>query len=166
LPSIEHDGVLADEVDAADVAVEVDAHARPVEPRRDLLDVRRLAGAVIAGDHDAAVVGKARQDRERGLAVEHVVVVEVGHVLAGLRIGRDFERALESEHLAHRHLEVGQAGRFSVRAQVHGRYLQFAWGRRSGPAISGIARCIVLAMKRSASKARPDQQKPVSLRRP
>jgi hypothetical protein len=48
LPSFEHDGVLADQVDAADVAVEVDAHARPVEPRGDLLDVRRLAGAVVA----------------------------------------------------------------------------------------------------------------------
>ena len=50
----DHDRVLADEVDAADVAVEVDAHARPVEPRRDLLDMGRFAGAVIARDDDAA----------------------------------------------------------------------------------------------------------------
>ena len=60
------DGVLADEIDTADVAVEIDAHARPVEPGRDLLDVGRFAGAVIAGDDDAAVVREAGEDRERG----------------------------------------------------------------------------------------------------
>ena len=66
LAVLEDDGVLADQVDTADVAVEIDAHAGPVEPRRDLLDMRRLAGAVIAGDDDAAVVGEAGEDRERG----------------------------------------------------------------------------------------------------
>src|SRR5262249_26066175 len=48
-------GILADEIDAADMAVEVHSDAWPVEPRRDLLDVRRFTGAVIAGDDDAAV---------------------------------------------------------------------------------------------------------------
>ena len=57
------DGVLADQVDTADVAVEIDAHARPVEARRHLLDVGRFAGAVVAGDDDAAVVGEAGEDR-------------------------------------------------------------------------------------------------------
>jgi hypothetical protein len=38
---------------------------RPVEARRDLLDMGRLAGAVIALDHDAAVEGEAREDRQR-----------------------------------------------------------------------------------------------------
>ena len=66
LAVLDDDRVLADQVDTADVAVEVDAHARPVEPRRHLLDMGRLAGAVIAGDDDAAVVGEAGQDRERG----------------------------------------------------------------------------------------------------
>ena len=56
LAVLQHDRVLADEIDAADVAVEVDADARPVEARRHLLDVRRLAGAVVALDHHAAVV--------------------------------------------------------------------------------------------------------------
>ena len=69
----DHDGVLADQVDTADVAVEVDAHARPVEARGDLLDMGRLAGAVIAGDDDAAVVREAGEDRERGRLVEAVV---------------------------------------------------------------------------------------------
>jgi hypothetical protein len=34
------DGVFADKVDAAHMTVEIDAHARPVEPRRHLLDMR------------------------------------------------------------------------------------------------------------------------------
>ena len=65
LAVLEHDRVLADEVDTADVAVQVDAHARPIEARGHLLDVGRLAGAVIALDHHATIVGKACEDRER-----------------------------------------------------------------------------------------------------
>ena len=61
LAVLEDDRVLADEIDAADMAVEIDAHAGPVEPRGDLLDMGRLAGAVIAGDHDAAVVRRSRR---------------------------------------------------------------------------------------------------------
>src|SRR3546814_16895200 len=67
---LQHHGVLADQVDADDVAVQVDADARPVEAGGDLLDVGRLAGAVIALDHDAAVMREAGEDRERGVAVE------------------------------------------------------------------------------------------------
>ena len=58
----EHDRVLADQIDAADMAVEIDAHAGPVEPRRDLLDMGGLAGAVIARDHHAAVAGRSRPE--------------------------------------------------------------------------------------------------------
>jgi hypothetical protein len=94
-----HDRVLADQVDAADVAVEIDAHARPVEPRRHLLDMGRLAGTVIAGDDDAPVLGEAGQDRERGRAIETVVRIDIGHVLFGLRIGRHFHIAIDSKDL-------------------------------------------------------------------
>ena len=112
LAVLDDDGVLADQVDTADVAVEVDAHAGPVEPRRDLLDMGRLAGAVIAGDHDAAVLGEAGEDGERGRPVEAVIGIDVGHVLVGLGIGRHFHVAVDAEHLADRHLHVGQAGHF------------------------------------------------------
>ena len=110
LAVLEHDRVLADEIDAADVAVEVDADHRPVEPRRDLLDVRRLAGAVIALDHDAAVEGEAGEDRERGVAVEEIVRIDVRHVVVGLGIGRDLHVAVDIEKLPDRHLHVGHAG--------------------------------------------------------
>ena len=91
------DRVLADQVDTADVAVEVDAHARPVQPRRDLLDMGRLAGAVIAGHDDAPVVGEAGEDRERGGAVETVVLVDIRHMVVGLGIGRNFHVAVDAE---------------------------------------------------------------------
>src|SRR5579871_6763298 len=69
---LKDDRVLADQIDAADVAVEVDADHRPVEARGDLLDVRRLAGAVIALDHHAAIERQAGADGERGLRVEAI----------------------------------------------------------------------------------------------
>ena len=88
LALLEHDRVLADEIDAGDMAVEVDAHARPVQARGDLLDVSRLARAVIAGDHHAAVEGEAGQDRERRVPVEQIVRIEIRHVFVAPRIGR------------------------------------------------------------------------------
>ena len=48
LAVLQHDGILADQIDAADMAVQIDAHAGPVQPRRDLFDMGRFAGAVIA----------------------------------------------------------------------------------------------------------------------
>ena len=80
LAVLEHDRVLADEIDAGDMAVEVDAHARPVKTRGDLLDMGRLAGAVITGDHHPAVEGEARQDRESRVPVEQIVRIEIGNV--------------------------------------------------------------------------------------
>ena len=109
LALLQHDRVLADEVDARDVAVEIDAHAGPVEARGDLLDMGRLAGAVIARDHDAAVAREAGQDRERRLAVEQVVGVEVRHMLFGLAEGRDLQVRIDAEDLAHGHFHVRRA---------------------------------------------------------
>ena len=105
-----HDRVAADQVDAADMAVEVDAHARPVEAGGDLLDMGRLAGAVVAGDEHPAVAGEAGEDRQRRLAVEQIVRIEIGNVLVALRIGRHFEVAVDTEDLPDRDLHVGQAG--------------------------------------------------------
>src|SRR5262245_1884426 len=70
----QYDRILADEIDTADMAVEIDADAWPVKARRDLLDMGRFARAMIAGDHDPAVIGKAGQDCECGLAVEEIVL--------------------------------------------------------------------------------------------
>ena len=110
LAVLQDDRVLADQVDAADVAVEIDADAGPVEPGCHLLDVRRLAGAVIALDHHAPVVLEAGQDRQRHFPVEHVVAVDIRHVVAGLGIGRHLEVGVDAEELAHGHLHVRHAG--------------------------------------------------------
>ena len=109
LTLLQHDRILADEVDTRDVAVEVDADARPVEPSRDLLDMRRLAGAVVAGHHDAAIARETGEDRESRVLVEQVVGIEVRHVRLGLGVGRRLHVAVDAEHLADRDLHVRHA---------------------------------------------------------
>ena len=104
----QHDRVLADQVDAGDVAVEIDAHARPVETRGDLLDMGRLAGAVIALDHDTAVVGEAGKDREGGVAVEAVGLVDLRHVLGRLGKTRHLQIGIDPEALPHGDLDIGR----------------------------------------------------------
>ena len=108
LTVLEHDRVAADQVDAADVSVEIDADARPVEPRRDLLDVGRLAGAVIALDHHPAVAGEAGADRHRRVRIEHIGRVEVGNPLVRLAERRHLKVAVDPECLAHLHHLVGR----------------------------------------------------------
>ena len=95
------------EIYAADMRVQIDADARPVEPRRDLLDMRRLARPVIALDHHAAVVREARAHGERRVRVEHVCRVEVGHPLVRLRKGGHPHVDVDPEQLMHAHRLVG-----------------------------------------------------------
>ena len=102
LAVLEHDRVLADQVDAADVAVQVDADARPVEARRDLLDVGRFAGAVIALDDHPPVMGEAGQDRQGGFLVEAVAFIQVRDIVVALAEGRDLHVAVDAESLPHR----------------------------------------------------------------
>ena len=77
-----------------------------------LLDMGGLAGAVIAGDDDAAVLGEAGENRERGRPVEPVIGVDVGHVLIRLGISRHFHVAVDAENLTDRHFHVGQTSDF------------------------------------------------------
>ncbi len=103
----QHDRVAPDKVDTADVRVEVDADTRPVEARGDLLDMGRLTGAVIALHHHAAIMGKAREDRQRGIRVEHVVRIGIGHALVSLGKGRNLHVDIDPEGLAHVEFDVG-----------------------------------------------------------
>ena len=102
----QHDGVLAQQIDAADVTVEVDAKARPVEARRHLLDMGGFSGAVIALDHHPAVIGEAGEDGDGGVGVEIIGLVEVRHLLADLTEGGHHHVAVEAEHLADRYLDI------------------------------------------------------------
>jgi hypothetical protein len=88
------------------VAVEIDADAGPVEARRHLLDVRRLAGSVVTLDHHAAVVLEAREDREGHIAIEKIIRIEIRDVLISLGIGRNFKIAIDSEDLTDGQLHV------------------------------------------------------------
>ena len=126
LAVLQHDRILADEIDAADMQVQVDAHARPVQPRGDLFDMRRFAGAVIALDHHAPVVGEAREDGERRLAVEHIGGVDVGHVLVRARERGHRHGHVEPERVAHVNHHVGGRGRIkTVRSSRHSSFRRF-----------------------------------------
>ena len=78
------------------------------EPRRDLLDMGRLAGAVIALDHHPAVLREAGADRERRVGIEHIGGIEIGHALVGLAEGRHLHVAVDAEQVAHLHHLVGR----------------------------------------------------------
>ena len=92
------------------MAVEVDAQARPVQPRGDLLDVGGLAGAVQALHHHAAVAREAGQDRERHVGVEAVDGVDLGHVLVALAESRHLQVGGDAEDIAHAEQAVGVQG--------------------------------------------------------
>ena len=101
------DRVLADQVDPADVAVEVDANGGPVEARSDLFDMGRFAGPVIALDHHATIVREAREDRQCGVRVELIGAVQFRHPFAAIGEPFDNHVRVQSEHIAHTDLFCG-----------------------------------------------------------
>jgi hypothetical protein len=102
------DRVLADQIHAADVPIEVDAHARPVETRCHLLDVTRLPRAMPALHHHPAVVQKPGEQRQRGIAIEDVVGIASRHMFFGGRERRHLQIAVYLEYLARGDLDVGK----------------------------------------------------------
>ena len=107
LAILQHDGVLADQVDTADVAVQVHPDAGPVQARRHLLDMGGFAGAVIALDHHAAIMGEAGADRQRRLTVELIGGVELRHVFGAEREGGHHHVHVDAEDIARIHRGVG-----------------------------------------------------------
>src|SRR5262245_17912023 len=83
LPVSQHDGVFTDEIDARDMAIKVNSHARPIQAGRDLFDMGRFSGSMIARDHDPAVAGKARENGKSRIAVKNIVWIEIGNVRLG-----------------------------------------------------------------------------------
>ncbi len=73
LSLFQHNGIFTDQIDARNMAVQVDTDARPVKARGNLFNVRGFASAMITCHHDAAIVGKARQNRHGGFFVEEIV---------------------------------------------------------------------------------------------
>src|SRR3546814_21031119 len=113
--------------------VGVDADARPFQSRGYLLDMRRLAGAVIALHHDAAVELEAREDGERRVAVEDIGRVEVGYALVGLAERRHFHVDIDPDDLARIDLGFGSgAKRRAVRVGGAVRDMGNRWATLDG----------------------------------
>ena len=110
---------FAAQLDARYVAVQSPAHSRPVQMRRDLFDMGRFAGAVIALDHHAAVVAKSCQDRQRGVGIELVGRVDVGHALGALGEAMHHHVRIDAKHVTDRDFLGGSC--FGIdRAVGHG----------------------------------------------
>ena len=126
---LDDDGVLANEIDAAHMAVEIDANAGPVEACRHLLDMGRFAGAVIALDHDAPVVLEAGENGQRHVAVEQVVRVKLGNMFFALAVSRDFEVGIDAEDLPDRNGHIGRGRPFTMRSNCHAMKFQMSCAR-------------------------------------
>ena len=72
----QHDRILAHKIDAADMTVQVDPDARPIQPGRNLLDVSRFAGSMHALNDDAPVLLEAGKYCERGGGIEAIGLVD------------------------------------------------------------------------------------------
>ena len=125
LAVLQHDGVLADHVDTADMAVQIDPDHRPVEARGDLLDMRGLAGAVIALDHHPAIIGKAGQDGARRGRIEHIVRIHDRRVLVRGGEHGDIKAGVEAEQL----LAIGYGIRGGKGKTVAHQTRLFGWAR-------------------------------------
>ena len=110
----EDDGVLADQVDAADVAVEVDADERPIEASGDLLDVGGLAGAVAALDDQTSIVGEGRQNRHRRARIKAIGRVDGRHMKCAAREGGSDRVGVDHERFADADLASGRSGSSSM----------------------------------------------------
>src|SRR3546814_8429678 len=72
--------------------------------------MRRLAGAVIALHHHAAIVCKARENRHGRVGIEDIARVQIGHPLVLFGKGGHHHVGVEAEQLARRDLEeIGRA---------------------------------------------------------
>lgn len=96
-PVANDDGVLADQVEAADMAVQVDPDAGPVEAGGHLLDMGRLAGAMQALNHHPAVAGEAGQDRQGHVGIEAIGVIDGRHMVVARLEYRDLKVGVDAE---------------------------------------------------------------------
>ena len=99
LAVFEDDCILADQIDTADMTVQIDAHARPVQAGGDLLDVGRFTCAVIPLDQDAAVVRKPSEDRHRRVMIKQVGIVDIRDIVRPFGESRDLDVRIQSESL-------------------------------------------------------------------
>ena len=79
-----HDCIAADKVHPTDVTIEVNPHHRPVQPGSYLLDMCRLASAVIPLHQHTAIVCETGQDGLGDLRVKPIRPVELRHIISKL----------------------------------------------------------------------------------
>jgi hypothetical protein len=116
----QYDRVASDQVNTADMRVEVDADARPVKPSRNLFDMSGLTRAVVPLHHDAAIERESGEDREGRVRIKHVGFVNIGHAFIDLGKGRNLHVDVDPEHFTHVDLAVRRWHRGGVAGGVAG----------------------------------------------
>ena len=95
------DGIFADQINAADMAVEVDPHGRPVEMGRHLFNMGGFSCAVITLNHHPAIMGKPGKDGQSGVGVKLIGRVNFRHAVAFFGKAFYHHVAVDAEDLAH-----------------------------------------------------------------
>ena len=81
--------------------IQIHTHARPVQARRHLLDMRRFAGTVQALQKHAAIARKARKQGECHVVIEAVHRINFRHMCVAFCKGGHTQIGVEAEHVAH-----------------------------------------------------------------
>ncbi len=115
LAVLKHDGILANQINAADMTVKIDANAGPVEPSGHLLNMRGFTGSVIALHHHAAVVGKARKNGEGGVPVKAVIFIHIRDMISAAAERRHRQILIDAKDLSNAYLDIGRHVRIQGR---------------------------------------------------
>ena len=107
------DRVLTDKVNSADMAVEVDPCCWPFQARSNLFDMGGFTCAVVALHHNATIVGKTRQDRERCVRVEFICAVDLWNAVTDFGKTLNSHISVNSKHIAYGNVFSWFYGRFS-----------------------------------------------------
>ena len=103
LAVLQDNRVTADQIDPADMRVEVDPDAGPVEASGNLFDMGRFSGTVIALDHHAAVEGEAGENGGRRFRIEDIGGIEIRHALVLLAERGHLHIEIDPEYIARIH---------------------------------------------------------------
>ena len=99
--------VFPDEVDTADMAIEVNPHHGPVEPCGDLFDMGGLTGSVITLHHDAAVMCEACANGLGGFIIKEIGLINRRYILGCFAKGRNLHIEIDIKDFTRRDHNVG-----------------------------------------------------------
>ena len=96
-PVPNHNGVSAHQIKAADMAVEIDPDAGPIQPRRDLLDMGGLTRSMKPLNHHPPIIAKTRENGQGHVMVKTISRINLRHMLIPFAKRRDAQVAVDAK---------------------------------------------------------------------